>query len=151
MFSISKVAEQLQVTPQAIYKQRDYLLDHGYMVKDKFGQWQISVQGFNFLKEKRISKLNQAPKIVKIDNEEAEKEQKETAQNSSVFELKEVYRNQVELLEKQIEELKEDRNYFKSLYEEKDKQLNQYINTHLLPSGDTTERKGFFRKIFSKS
>jgi predicted transcriptional regulator len=36
MFSISKVAEQLQVTPQAIYKQRDYLLDNGYMVKDKF-------------------------------------------------------------------------------------------------------------------
>lgn len=150
MFSISKVAEQLQVTPQAIYKQRDYLLDHGYMVKDKFGQWQISVQGYNYLKEKRISKLNQAPKIVKIDNEEAEKEQKETTQNSSVFELKEVYRNQVELLEKQIEELKEDRNYFKNLYEEKDRQLNQYINTHLLPSGNATEHKSFFQRFFKK-
>lgn len=148
MFSISKVAEQLQVTPQAIYKQRDYLLDNGYMVKDKFGQWQISVQGFNYLKEKRISKLNQVQKIVKIDNEEAEKEQKETTQNSSVFELKEVYKSQVELLEKQIEELKEDRNYFKSLYEEKDKQLNQYINTHLLPSGNDTEHKSFFKRFF---
>ena len=71
MFSISKVAEQLQVTPQAIYKQRDYLLDNGYMVKDKFGQWQISTQGYNYLREKRISKLNQVQKIVKTDNEEA--------------------------------------------------------------------------------
>lgn len=150
MFSISKVAEQLQVTPQAIYKQRDYLLDNGYMVKDKFGQWQISTQGYNYLREKRISKLNQAPKIVKIDNEEAEKEQRETTQNSSVFELKEVYRKQVELLENQIKEIKSDRDFFKSLYEEKDKQLNQYINTHLLTSGEPTEHKGFFKRLFSK-
>ena len=151
MFSISKVAEQLQVTPQAIYKQRDYLLDNGYMVKDKFGQWQISVQGYNYLKEKRINKLNQEHS--KVDNEpsKTDNQNAQTESEPKENELHQVYRKQVELLENQIKEIKSDRDYFKSLYEEKDRQLNQYINTHLLGTGETnTEKpKGFFKRLFS--
>lgn len=154
MFSVNEVAKQLQITPQAIYKQRDFLLDNGYMIKDKFGQWQISSQGFNYLKDKRINKLNQGTLEVKQVGAENSNEQRANNEGTSLFELKEVYKTQVELLQRQIEELKEDRNYFKFLYEEKDKQLNQYINTHLLTSGTdeqaAAEPKGFFRRFFSK-
>ena len=152
MFDVSKVAKDLQVTPQAIYKQRDYLLDNGLMVKDKFGQWRISTQGYNYLKEKRINKLNQLQgKVINNSKPEAKEEPKTQRENLEDA-FKSVYIKQVELLENQLTELRADRDYFKSLYEEKDRQLNQYINTHLLPqaSEQAENHKGFFKRFFSK-
>ena len=47
MFTIKQVANNLQMSTQAIYKQKQELMDKGFMIKNDKGQWEITDNGFN--------------------------------------------------------------------------------------------------------
>ena len=51
MFFIKQVANDLGITPQAIYKQKEDLIDKGYMLKTTTNDWEITAEGYNYLKE----------------------------------------------------------------------------------------------------
>ena len=55
MFSIKEVSTNLNITPQAIYKQKKALQQKGYMTKNDLGQWEINQEGFNYLKDRQIN------------------------------------------------------------------------------------------------
>ena len=47
MFFIKQVANDLGITPQAIYKQKEDLIDKGYMLKTTTNDWEITAEGYN--------------------------------------------------------------------------------------------------------
>ena len=57
MFLIKQVSSDLGITPQAIYKQKDDLMGKGYMFKNEANDWEITADGYNYLKEKLVSKI----------------------------------------------------------------------------------------------
>ena len=50
MFFIKQVAKDLGITPQAIYKQKEDLIDKGYMLKTTTNDWEITAEVYNYLK-----------------------------------------------------------------------------------------------------
>ena len=52
MFLIKQVSSDLGITPQAIYKQKEELQNKGYMIKNSSNDWEITSDGYNYLKEK---------------------------------------------------------------------------------------------------
>jgi predicted transcriptional regulator len=51
MFLIKQVSSDLGITPQAIYKQKEELQSKGYMIKNSSNDWEITSDGYNYLKE----------------------------------------------------------------------------------------------------
>ena len=57
MFLIKQVSSDLGITPQAIYKQKEELQSKGYMIKNSSNDWEITSDGYNYLKEKQINRF----------------------------------------------------------------------------------------------
>ena len=57
MFLIKQVSSDLGITPQAIYKQKEELQNKGYMIKNSSNDWEITSDGYNYLKEKQINRF----------------------------------------------------------------------------------------------
>ena len=57
MFLIKQVSNDLGITPQAIYKQKEELQSKGYMIKNSSNDWEITSDGYNYLKEKQINRF----------------------------------------------------------------------------------------------
>ena len=57
MFLIKRVSSDLGITPQAIYKQKEELQSKGYMIKNSSNDWEITSDGYNYLKEKQINRF----------------------------------------------------------------------------------------------
>ena len=57
MFLVKQVASDLGITPQAIYKQKEELISKGYMSKNSSNDWELSIDGYNYLKEKQINRF----------------------------------------------------------------------------------------------
>ena len=55
MFLIKQVSSDLGITTQAIYKQKEELQNKGYMIKNSSNDWEITSDGYNYLKEKRFN------------------------------------------------------------------------------------------------
>ncbi|MEE3350605.1 MAG: HTH domain-containing protein, partial [Candidatus Gastranaerophilaceae bacterium] len=106
MFSVIEVAEQLNVTRQAIYKQAKELQAKGFMVKDKFDKWKINEQGFNYLKEKRTAYFRVEPQK-EVDNKQ-----------DYATKLTELYEEKINNLNMQLEKEIQDKEYFKLKFEE---------------------------------
>lgn len=62
LWSIKEVAETLNITPQAIYKNYDKLEKLGYIEKVN-GKAKLNIQGYNYLIEKRQSKAETQKKM----------------------------------------------------------------------------------------
>ena len=58
MFLIKQVSSDLGITPQAIYKQKEELQSKGYMIKNSSNDWEITSDGYNYLKEKKSIIVN---------------------------------------------------------------------------------------------
>ena len=54
MFFIKQVAKDLGITPQAIYKQKEDLIDKGYMLKTTTNDWEITAEGYNWRNETKL-------------------------------------------------------------------------------------------------
>lgn len=168
MFTIKEISTNLNITPQAIYKQKNELIAKGYMKKNEFNQWELTEDGYNYLKDKQINRIKQftSGDIQQVENhiqehQEKEAEKPETLTNDHTLNLLlNQFKEQITTLQNQLKEEQEQKEYFKLKFEEKDNLLNQYINAHLLTPGEQKEslinietknnKKGFFRKFFNK-
>ena len=170
MFTIKQVASSLQISTQAIYKQKDDLISKGYMEKNDKGMWEITDNGFNYLQDKKILFMQQhnnqpiqpvANQPIKEDIKENEEStpKEETTTNIEVANyIIKHYKEQLQTITNQLQEMTEQRNYFKAKFEEKDRLLNEYLNHHLLTTGDNQEeannqeqpKRTFFQRLFNK-
>lgn len=170
MFTIKQVANNLQMSTQAIYKQKQELMDRGFMIKNDKGQWEITDNGFNYLQDKKILYMQQHTNqpIQQVanntDKEEVEqkKEKEETIDISSSDKVVNLLINQLkeqlQTVTNQLQEMTQQRDYFKLKFEEKDNICNQYMNSHLLPpteeeaeriKQEAPKKQSFFKRLFN--
>ena len=169
MFSIKQVANSLQMSTQAIYKQKDELISKGYMEKNKQGNWEITDTGFNYLQDKKIAYMQQhtTNNVQPVVNQPIKEEVKEAEQETSNTDITtddkvanlliNHYKEQLQTITNQLQEMTEQRDYFKAKFEEKDNLCNQYMNSHLLPPTEEEavrkpreQKKSIFKMLFSK-
>lgn len=166
MFSIKEISTNLNITPQAIYKQKKALQQKGYMSKNDFGQWEINQEGFNYLKDRQINYMQNKQQVFKpveqLTEENTESQEQENlniSSNDSVLnQLLNQFKEQITTLQNQLKEEQEQKEYFKAKFEEKDRLLNEYLNHHLLTTGDNQEeannqeqpKRTFFQRLFNK-
>lgn len=147
MFFVKQVAKDLGITPQAIYKQKEDLIDKGYMLKTTTNDWEITAEGYNYLKERQINRV----KRKQADLNEDESKITENNTNNENFSLNETLKNFYETrieemkqsYENQLNEQKKQVEYFKNLYEEEKseriKTTAQY-QTYLLGTAEDNKR-----------
>lgn len=147
MFLIKEVANDLGMTPQAIYKQKEELQQKGYMQKNVSGDWEITSEGYNYLKERRINRMKQKNASLKQD----ENKNIDNSNENSIFSLNETltnfYETRIEELKKnyenQLNEQKQQVEYFKNLYEdEKNERIktNAQYQTYLIGTAEDNKR-----------
>lgn len=98
MYKIKEISIDLGISPQAIYNQKKKLVENGYMIKNTDNSWEITNNGYEYLKNNKIKRIKQ--KQTSLINK-----------NNDIQMVMELYEKQIEELHKQIE-------YFKALYEE---------------------------------
>lgn len=170
MFSIKQVANSLQMSTQAIYKQKQELIDKGYMIRNKQGNWEITDTGFNYLQDKKIAYMQQhtTNNVQPVTNQQIKEEVKEENKEEPTFDILtndkvtniiiNHYKEQLQTVTNQLQEMTEQRNYFKAKFEEKDNLCNQYMNSHLLPPIEEEKEKmkqespkrSFLARLFNK-
>ena len=169
MFSIKQVANSLQMSTQAIYKQKQELIDKGYMIRNKQGNWEITDTGFNYLQDKKIAYMqqhttNNIQPVVNQPKKEEMQEKEETTTDVDISVDDKVanilinhYKEQLQTVTNQLQEMTEQRNYFKAKFEEKDNLCNQYMNSHLLPpiedeprANQENQKQSLFKRLFNK-
>lgn len=170
MFSIKQVANSLQMSTQAIYKQKQELIAKGYMIKNEQGNWEITDIGFNYLQDKKIAYMqqhttNNIQPVVNQQKKEEMQEKEETTTDVDISVDDKVanilinhYKEQLQTVTNQLQEMTEQRNYFKAKFEEKDNLCNQYMNSHLLPPIEEEKEKmkqespkrSFLARLFNK-
>ncbi len=147
MFLIKEVSNDLGMTPQAIYKQKEELIQKGYMQKNTSGDLEITSEGYNYLKERRINRIKQKNASLKQDESKnvdnsinnSENSLNETIVNfyeTRIEELKESYENQLREQKQQVE-------YFKNLYEEEKTErikTNAQYQTYLIGTAEDNKR-----------
>ena len=142
MFSVKEVSKNLGITPQAIYKQKEELEKKGYMVKNQSEEFEITVDGYNYLVEKRANQLKQQSVSLKnveqknIDNFVSLNETLINLYENRINELKETYENQLKEQKQQVD-------YFKNLYEQEKQeriQTNAQYQTYLLGTAEDNKR-----------
>ena len=97
MYKIKEIATDLGITPQAIYNRKEDLIKKGYMKKNTENDWEITNDGYEFLKENKKKRIKQ--------------------KQSSLMQ-KENLQVIIKIYEDRVEELKEQVQYFKKLYED---------------------------------
>lgn len=169
MFSIKQVATSLQMSTQAIYKQKDELISKGYMEKNDQGNWEITDTGFNYLQDKKIAYMQQhnnqpIQPVAKQPIKEEPTEEKEKATTFDISTNDKVanllinhYKEQLQTVTNQLQEMTQQRDYFKAKFEEKDNLCNQYMNSHLLPPTEEEQqqskekpKQSILKRLFSK-
>lgn len=147
MFLIKQVSNDLGITPQAIYKQKEELQSKGYMIKNSSNDWEITSDGYNYLKEKQINRFKRNNvslkendiKSVDLQEKEENNSLNETLINfyeTRLEEIKQSYENQLNEQKKQVE-------YFKNLYEEEKSErikTNAQYQTYLLGTAEDNKR-----------
>lgn len=156
MFLIKQVSSDLGITPQAIYKQKEELKNKGYMIKNSSNDWEITSDGYNYLKEKQINRFkrnNISLKENDVKNSNLQGIEEKNSLNETLInfyetrllEIKESYENQLNEQKKQVE-------YFKNLYEEEKSErirTNAQYQTYLL--GTAEDNKKHWWQFWNKS
>lgn len=169
MWSIKQVASSLQMSTQAIYKQKEELISKGYMEKNNNGNWEITDTGFNYLQDKKIAYMQQhtTNNVQPVANQPIKEEVKEEKEEPTNFDIStndkvanlllNHYKEQLQTVTNQLQEMTQQRDYFKAKFEEKDNLCNQYMNSHLLPPTENEAREkqekpkqSIFKRLFSK-
>ena len=147
MFFIKQVSKDLGITPQAIYKQKEDLIAKGYMLKNTTNDWEITAEGYNYLKEKQINRM----KRKNVELKDGEQKNIENTGESTIFSLNETltnfYETRIEELKKsyenQLKEQKEQVEYFRNLYEEEKNErirTNAQYQTYLIGTAEDNKR-----------
>lgn len=155
-FTIKEASRILDCSTQNIYQQKSKLIQQGLLEKDNAGSYVLNEKAINFLREKRTE-------TIKSNNQDFNQV---ANQNLSSI-ASPVFSNNAEIiniLKQQIEDLKQEKEYWKSEYQKKDQELTK-TNEHLQNMNATvfqrllaTEeqnkkqeeetKKGFFKKLF---
>lgn len=148
-FTVKEIAKQLDCSTQYIYSILPQLVEQGLAYKDNEKHSKITVNGLNYLREKRTSNLQQLNNRT-ILQEEEKVENKEEEDFATIMQLN-PYKILYEETLKRCEEQKKEIEYWKEMYIEKDKTLTSITSQFLLT--DKTEeqkekKKGFFKRIF---
>lgn len=147
MFLIKQVSSDLGITPQAIYKQKEELQSKGYMIKNSSNDWEITSDGYNYLKEKQINRFKRNNISLKENDMKSSDFQGKEEKNSlnetlinfyetRLEEIKQSYENQLNEQKKQVE-------YFKNLYEEEKSErirTNAQYQTYLLGTAEDNKK-----------
>ena len=147
MFFVKQVAKDLGITPQAIYKQKEDLIDKGYMLKTTTNDWEITAEGYNYLKERQINRVKRKQATLN----EGENENTNNSVNNDIFGLNETLKNFYETrieemkqsYENQLNDKKKQVEYFKTLYEEEKEErikTNAQYQTYLLGTAEDNKR-----------
>lgn len=156
MFLIKQVSSDLGITPQAIYKQKEKLQSKGYMIKNSSNDWEITSDGYNYLKERQINRFKRSNvslkendiKSINLQGKEEKDSLNETLINfyeTRLEEIKQSYESQLNEQKKQVE-------YFKNLYEEEKSErikTNAQYQTYLL--GTAEDNKRHWWKFWNKN
>ena len=113
MFLIKQVSSDLGITPQAIYKQKEELQSKGYMIKNSSNDWEITSDGYNYLKEKQINRFKRNNISLKENDMKSADFQGKEEKNSlnetlinfyetRLEEIKQSYENQLNEQKKQV-------------------------------------------------
>lgn len=157
-YSIKRASQLLDCTTQNIYRQKATLIQQGMMAQDSNGDYYINTQGINYLREKRIKTMKEnSSNLSSVDNKELSSVATPTNYGTSA--------EIIEILQAQIKDLKEEKDYWKKEYERKDLELSktnehlQNMNTTVFQKLLATEeenkrqaeevKKGFWKRFFS--
>ena len=156
-FTIKRASELLDCSTQNIYQMKDTLIKLGYWETNETGKYYITEKGLNYLREKRAETIKANSKgFNQVDSKDLSSiaTPDNTSNNDSL----------INILQEQIKELKEEKEYWRKQTEIKDQELktkNDYIQEinikafALLGTAEDnkkqeeTTKKGFFRRIFS--
>lgn len=146
MFSIKQVANSLQLTTQAIYKQIPVLLKEGKAYREN-NKTYITQEGFNELKDKRVATID----TTKLQTKQEKLQAVVQPVANQLQELEPVNRELFDSIKQQLKDMQEQRDYFKGLYELKDKAFNDIVNQKLLSGTEEEQKKSsFWNKIFKR-
>lgn len=156
LFTIKRASEMLECTTQNLYGKQDKLKELGYWEKSDTGRNYITKEGINHLQNKRIETMQSSSKGFKqLENN--------NLQSIANAEIPGESTNLVDILQEQIKELKEEKEYWRKQTEIKDQELknkNDYIqelNTKAFALLGTAEdnqkqeeknKKGIFKWFF---
>ena len=147
MFLIKQVAKDLGITPQAIYKQKEDLQKQGYMIRNTSNEWELTNEGYNYLKEKQINRFKRNVDILNSNDEQIPTNQQKndvTSLNETLLNFYETRLKEIkQTYEEQIQEQKKQVEYFKALYEEEKSErikTNAQYQTYLLGTAEDNKR-----------
>lgn len=155
-WTVKEVADMLGITTQAIYKNRQKYIENNYMEKDTEGNYKITLEGYNYLinKKKGVQQENQE-NIFKPGNETINpNEDYIKTLKDTIHKLENEIQEQKKYYLSEIENERNRTEYFKQLFEMKDKQ----VTNMLLPGNDGTgepkekenTKKGIFSFLWNK-
>ena len=107
MYKIKEIATDLGITPQAIYNRKEDLIKKGYMKKNTENDWEITNDGYEFLKEKKKKRIKQ--------------KQTSLIQGENLQMVLKIYEDRIEELKNQVQ-------YFKKLFECEKNEKNTIID-----------------------
>ena len=143
-FKVKEVSQQLDCSIQAIYKKKQYLLDNGLAYYDNNNNLLISIEGLNYLKEKR-SKYFETQGYKPKANMENQNHQQTI--NSIEPKASDLFERIIEEKDRTIEELRKQIEY---LQRDKDRQAQQIDNLIIKMLPPPPEKKSIFQRIFKK-
>lgn len=155
MYSIKEASKLLECSTQNIYRQKNELIKLGLMEQSNTGSYFLNEKGINHLKEKRIETMRaNSQDFNQVANQEFKSVATHTTTSDSEI---------ISLLKEQLQEAKNEKEYWKKQTEIKDQELrekNSYIqelNTKAFALLGTEEqnkkqaeetKKSFWQKIF---
>lgn len=122
-FTITEASEMLDCTRQNIYQQKDTLVKLGYWETSETGKYYINEKGINYLREKRAE-------TIKAKSKGFNQVESQDFTNIATPVVPTENTNLVNILQEQIKELKEEKEYWRKQTEIKDQELknkNDYI------------------------
>lgn len=157
LYSIKRASQLLDCSTQNIYRQKAKLIQLGLMELDNLGDYCLNENGINYLREKRTKTIKEtSSSLSSVVNEELQSVANPVFSSGSP--------EIVEILKQQIQDLKEEKEYWKKEYEKKDQELAktnehlQNMNTTVFQRLLATEeenrkqeeniKKGFLRRLF---
>lgn len=138
-FTVKEASVMLDCTTQNIYQQKSKLIQSGYMEKSITGEYVLNEKGINYLREKRTETIKASSKdFNQVDNKGFTNVASPTVPTDNT--------DLISMLKEQLKELKEEKEYWRNKFEQKDVELqakNDYIqelNTKAFALLDTGEQ-----------
>lgn len=123
LYSIKEASELLDCSKQNIYGRKEQLIKQGLMEQSETGTYYLNEKGINYLRERRIETIKSSSQdLNQVDSQVLNKDK------TPVFSIDNT--EYINLLKEQIQDLKNDRDYWKNEYTKKDSELkekNEYI------------------------